>query len=383
MWKKVILRIFCTLLIIGSGVAGFVGAKVRVQVDNSLGLMTHDVDTSLKDVQLDDIPVKSDNKIINILVVGDDYREYDGSTSPGLTDVIMIATMDKKHNSLKLTSIMRDTLVENARLGKYTKINASSNEAYGGIKNLYKTIALNYNIKVDGYAKIGFDAFKNAVDAVGGVEVEITDTEARYLRKTNYIVKKKNRKKIKVGKQKLNGDQALGYCRIRKGMDIIGEPVVTANGLTDDYGRTWRQRTLLAAVFDKMKSQPLSKWVEVANSVLKDVTTDLDDDTIIKYMKDVIFMGTAEIKQFRIPMDGYFYDDKGNEFPDAEGWSLVPNDGVTRSYDPSKNEEALHDFIFYFDGKGEYTYSSSSSTSDSDDDSDDSDSSSSSENSYD
>ncbi|MDO4166761.1 MAG: LCP family protein [Eubacteriales bacterium] len=367
MWKKIALwkKIVMGILVICSAGLGFGAAKVQVTVSNSLGKINRDIDTSLNTVNLDGIKVHSDDEIVNILLIGDDYREYDGSTSPGLYDVIMIATMDKKHGTLKLSSIMRDTLVEVAGQDKYMKINASGKKEYGGIKNLYKTIALNFNIKVDGYAKVGFDAFKKVVDAVDGVEVELTETEVKYLNHTNYIWKKKDRK-LKVGKQTLNGNQALGYCRIRKGMDVIGEPVVTANGLTDDYGRTWRQRTLLTAVFDKMKTQPLSKWVEVANNVLGDVTTDLDDKTIMTYMKDVITMGTMEIKQFRIPMDNYYYDDRNNEFPDAQGWSLVPTTGNTHSYDPAANAEALKQFIFDYNGKEEFHYSGSSGTSDED-----------------
>lgn len=254
---------------------------------------------------------------------------------------------------------MRDTLVNVAGQDKYMKINASGKKEFGGIKNLYKTIAQNFNIKVDGYAKVGFDAFKKVVNAVGGVEVELTETEVQYLNHTNYIWNKKDRK-LKVGKQLLNGNQALGYVRIRKGLDVIGTPVKTASGLIDDPGRTWRQRAVLSGVFDKLKTQPLSKWVEVANDVLSDVTTDLDDKTIMSYMKDVITLGTTEVEQFRIPMDGYFYDDRNNEFPDAQGWSLVPTAGYARSYDPSVCAEALKEFIFDHDGKEEYKYTKSS-----------------------
>ena len=72
--------------------------------------------------------------------------------------------------------------------------------------------------------EIGFSAFTKIVDKVGGVEVELTESEANYLNSTNYIRSKKSRN-VKVGKQTLNGAQALGYCRIRKG------GVTTINGL--------------------------------------------------------------------------------------------------------------------------------------------------------
>ena len=375
-WKKIAIwkKILMSLLIILSAGAGFGVAKVQTMVNHSLSQITRDIDTSLNTVDLEGIKVHSDDEVINILLIGDDYREYDGSTSPGLYDVIMIATMDKKHGTLKLTSIMRDTLVNVAGQDKYMKINASGKKEFGGIKNLYKTIAQNFNIKVDGYAKVGFDAFKKVVDAVGGVELELTESEVKYLNHTNYIWNKKDRN-LKVGKQVLNGNQALGYARIRKGLDVIGEPVKTVSGLIDDPGRTWRHRAVLSAVFDRMKTQPLSKWVEVANNVLSDVTTDLDNKTIMSYMKDVITLGTTEVEQFRIPMDGYFYDDRNKEFPDAQGWSLVPTAGYARSYDPSACAEALKEFIFDHDGKEEYKYTKSSGSTPEEDSEDGEDSS--------
>lgn len=93
-------------------------------------------------------------------------------------------------------------------------------------------------------------------------------------------------------------------------MDVIGKPVKTVTGLADDYGRTWRQRTVITALFDKMKSQPLSKWMEVADKVLENVRTDLDNDTILKYMKDAVMMGTTQIHQMQIPDNGYYRNDK-------------------------------------------------------------------------
>ena len=137
-------------------------------------------------------------------------------------------------------------------------------------------------------------------------------------------------------------------------MDVIGKPVKTVTGLADDYGRTWRQRTVITALFDKMKSQPLSKWMEVADKVLGNVRTDLDNDTILKYMKDAVMMGTTQIHQLQIPVNGYFRNDKNNEFPYAQGWSLVPTNGITTDYDRTANSEALRQFIFKSDGKADF-----------------------------
>lgn len=348
-WKKIIVSI----LLIISILAGFGVAKVQMIYTTSLNHITRDEDTSFSEMNLDDIELEKDDEIINILLIGNDARQEAGySSKTGLTDAMMIATMDKKHRSLKLTTLMRDTLVEVTEANQKRKLNSAWN--YGGVKNLYKTIATNFNIKLDGYVMVGFDAFEKVINAVGGVEVELTDTEVRYLNMTNYT-KKKNHT-FEVGKHTLNGNQALGYCRIRKGMDKIGEPVVTANGLTDDYGRTWRQRTVLSAVFDKMKTLPMTEWINVANSILDNIRTDLDNETITGYITDVVTLGTTTVKQLQIPMMGYFRSGTQSEFPDSEGSSLVPTNGISSEWDPSTNADIMKQFIFKYNGKDAFQY---------------------------
>ncbi|MDE7052643.1 MAG: LCP family protein [Lachnospiraceae bacterium] len=356
--KNSVKIVFLLLFLVISGTAGFFVAKARVTFNQTLNHVKRDYNSKLSSVDLSGIKVKSDNDIVNILLIGNDRRdEKYYSNKRGLTDVIIIATMDRKHGVLKLSSVMRDLRVYVPASGSYEKINAATNHE-GEVKSLYKTLAQNFNIKLDGYVQVDFEAFKEVVNALGGVEVELTDTEARYLSITNYIQKKKNRKGLKTGKQVLNGDQALGYCRIRKGIDMIGEPVVTASGLIDDYGRTWRQRAVLSSAFEKLKTMPLTKWYDIANKVLGHVVTDLDNDQILQYMKDVATMGTTDIYQLQIPQNPYFRIAPKGEFDSSE--YIVPTDGVSSEQDIGKNKEILSQFIFKYNGKGEFEFKDSS-----------------------
>lgn len=339
MWKKILL----SFLVIISAVAGFFVAKARVTMNSAFDHVNRDYDTALRNVDLSGIPVHSDNQIVNILIIGNDYRKENGYNAGGLTDTMIIGTMDMKHGTLKLTSLMRDLVVEIPGHGK-NKLNAAN--SFGGVELLYKTIATNFNIELDGYVEIGFKAFQDIVDKVGGVEVELTESEAEYLNSTNYIRNKKYRN-VKVGKQILNGSQALGYCRIRK-------KGTTINGLRDDYGRTWRQRTVINRVFDKVKKMPMSDWMDIANSVFDNVTTDLTNDQIFDYMKDVITMGTMDVKQLQIPVQGYFRSAANGEF--SCGSSIVMTAGGSGSWDTSANQEALKQFVFDYDGKEEFSY---------------------------
>lgn len=347
--------IFMLVMLVASGTAGFFVAKARVTFNQTLNHVERDYNSKLSTVDLSGIKVKSDNDIVNILLIGNDKRDEKYYTNErGLRDVIMIATMDRKHGMLKLSSIMRDLRVYVPAIDNYEKINSATNHE-GEVKSLYKTLAQNFNIKLDGYVEVDFDAFKEAVDALGGVEVELTDTEVRYLSITNYIRKKKYRKGLKVGKQVLNGEQALGYCRIRKGKDMIGEPVVTASGLIDDYGRTWRQRAVLTAAFEKLKTMPLTKWYGIAEKVMGYIVTDLDNDQIFDYMKAVATMGTTDIYQLRIPHNPYFRESETGEFGPGND-CLVPTDGMSGEWSIEKNKEVLEQFIFDYNGKGEFEF---------------------------
>ena len=81
-------------------------------------------------------------------------------------------------------------------------------------KLLYQTIAKNFGIKIDNYCVVDFSTFEKVINKVGGVEISLEEKEAKYLNTTNYISKKKYRN-VKVVKQTLNGNQALGYARVR------------------------------------------------------------------------------------------------------------------------------------------------------------------------
>ena len=200
MWKKVLMGILLVL----SATAGFFVAKAQVLYNNSLNQINRDYDTALANVDLSGIHVNSDDQIVNILVIGNDYREERGYGASGLTDTMIIATMDMKHGTLKTASLMRDLVVEIPGHGK-NKLNSAN--SFGGIELLYKTIATNFNIELDGYVEVGFAAFTKIIDKVGGIELELTESEASYLNSTNYIRNKKSRN-VKVGKQPLNGEQA-------------------------------------------------------------------------------------------------------------------------------------------------------------------------------
>ena len=330
---RVVGRIFFVLGLILSISVGSMAATVVHKGDSMLGLINYD-DKSLSTMDMSKYDLDKDTEIVNILLVGADKNadEQNKKGAERRSDSMMIATMDIKHSKLKITSLMRDLYVEIPGHGG-NKLNAAY--SFGGIQLLYETIAENFGIQMDGYAEVNFDAFVNVIDKLGGIEVTLTESEAKHLNDTNYIKRKKYRN-VKVGLQKINGYQALGYCRIRHGKrqaDGKYPGVYTASGKGDDYGRTERQRLTMQAVLKKVKTLSPMELLELAEVILPNIKTDVSKNMIYSYLMAVIKMGTTELKQFSIPIEGGFTSQMING-----GQCLVP--------DLPANKNALRKFIF-------------------------------------
>lgn len=331
---RVVGKVFLVLGLIFSVSIGSLAATVVHKSDSMLGLINYDSKDSLNGMDLSQYQLDKDTEVVNILLVGADKNldEQDKAGAERRSDSMMIATLDIKHSKLKITSLMRDMYVEIPGYGS-NKLNAAY--SFGGIKLLYETIAENFGIKMDGYAEVNFDAFVNIIDQIGGIEATLTESEATNLNNTNYIKRKKYRN-LKVGKQTLNGYQALGYCRIRHGKrqaDGHYPGVYTASGKGDDYGRTERQRLTIQAILTKVKTMAPGDLLKLAEVVLPNVKTDVSKKEIYTYLMTVVQMGTTELHQYALPIEGGYTSQTINGQD-----CLVP--------DIEANKAALKKFIF-------------------------------------
>lgn len=254
---------------------------------------------------INDSELKSSANVYNILLVGTDTDEYGTSRS----DTMMLVSMDKATKTLKFTSFMRDMWVEIPDY-KSAKINASF--AHGGTQLLVDTIEYNFKIKIDNYLLVDFDMFEKLIDAMGGVTVEITEKEAEFINRTSHA-------KVTAGTNTLNGDYALIYCRIRK--------------LDSDFMRTQRQRKVMTALFEKVKSQNIIQTAKAMTEIMPLVTTDLTDGDILKLGLQSFSILKYGNDQLQIPVENG-YTSKRINGQDA----LVP--------DLDKNIEELHNFIY-------------------------------------
>ncbi|RBP69077.1 LytR family transcriptional attenuator [Alkalibaculum bacchi] len=233
---------------------------------------------------------KNEN-IVNIALFGIDTREEGYS---GRADTIMIGTLDKEHKKLKLTSIMRDTYVSIPG-EKYDKINHSY--AYGGPELAIKTINQNFDMNIRDYVTVNFEALEKIVDAVGGVEIDVKQSE---IEQFNIVIKSfdnfsgKSTKKItSSGLQTLSGRQALAYSRIR----------YAGNG---DYERTERQRTVLENIVNKVLNDgSLAQALSLIKNLSPYIETSLNTNEMVSYATSVFTSGIKDMENTRLPLDKY------------------------------------------------------------------------------
>lgn len=212
--------------------------------------------------------------VFNLAFFGVDAR--DGSLGKGnRSDTIMICSVDMDSHEVRLISLYRDTYLN---VGNDTYRKCNSAYALGGPEQAISMINMNTDMYVTDYITVGFEGLMNAVDALGGVELEITEVEINHL--NNYQSTMAEAMGIaytpvsKPGKQVLNGLQATAYCRIRYGGG-------------DDFKRAERQRDLLTAMVEKARTVSVGTLTEAMNAVLPNVRTSLDVEDILPVLSMV------------------------------------------------------------------------------------------------
>lgn len=274
--------------------------------------------------------------ITNILLIGTDGRTLD---EPSRSDSIIIATIDNNSKKVKLTSIIRDTIVNVPGYGEQ-KINAAfflgsieSDEtedeeiklkgAEGGAALLMDTIEENFNIYLDKYVIVNFWGFEDIIDTIGGIDIDIKDYEIDEINKymgestelTSPLIESP-------GLQTLNGEQALSYARIR----------AVGNG---GYERAERQNAVISEATKKLKTISPLKYVKLANTVANYVKTNIDIPFALNLAYTIYQMPSLNIEQLHtaqpeLIVRDYYYKDLG--------WSLL--------LDLEQVSEIMYEFIF-------------------------------------
>ena len=233
----------------------------------------------------------------SVLVIGTDGRSAE---ERGRSDSMILVSMNSKTNEIIMTSFMRDSYVEIPDNG-WDKLNAAY--AYGGPDLLMDTIEYNFDVRIDDYVSVDFASFVSVVDAVGGIDIEVSDAEAEQINiilisEVNELMGDDRNSDLLSGggKLHLNGKQALSYSRIRN----VGN---------NDFERTERQRRVMSLIFAKLKSFKPSMFKNLASDVIPDVCTNMTELEMYLLSLRVPFAAGYETKQIQIPAEGTYYGD--------------------------------------------------------------------------
>lgn len=248
--------------------------------------------------------LSSDN-VLNILLFGQDSPATE--EDHGRSDTTILLSIDNVHKKLKLTSFQRDTYVSIPGHGE-NKINSAF--TYGGERLSIDTIETNFGIKVDKYATVDFSSFRDIIEALGGVDIELTLEEIKYINAqidvndqtdvTSFLKYDETKEKQMVH---LDGYQALWYARDRGEESLGGNPEYSFSG--DDWDRTSRQRNLIQTIIKSLRENAsLTELVSIANKIGPLVTTNLKKGDITFLVSNMMAYIKYDMEELSLPTQG-------------------------------------------------------------------------------
>ena len=327
MWQRVLLITACVLLCAVFGAVAYVYAKWSK------------IDT--QDIKAEDIVINEEVKMNKEVDLGDGYTNValfgvdsrDGNLGEGnRTDCIIVASLNNETKEIKLVSVYRDTLLDLSE-GTYQKCNSAY--SYGGPVLAINMLNMNLDLDIQDYVTVDFGAIADAIDLLGGVEIDVTEEELPYL--NQYLTETANSAGKQsyfigtAGLQTLDGVQATTYARIRS----------TAGG---DFTRTERQRLVIEKMFEKAKSADLGTLNAIIDKVFPQVSTSFTLQEILTY--------ATAYSEYKLVGNMGFPQDNYTDLLSGLGSVVVPDDLVS-------NVTKLHEFLF---GTTGYTPSSTVQT---------------------
>lgn len=305
----VLAMVLCLILAVG---VYFSLVLFRIEVDGES--LKHDTSQTL---------AYSDS-VKNIMIFGTDNHE---EGDYGRSDTMILLSIDTKNRKLKMTSFLRDVYLEIPEYGS-DRLNASY--AYGGPSLAVQTIEHNYAFRIDSYVVVDFDSFTSIIDAMGGIDIELTNEEIDYINWQswrNKQVETRNELTDTAGVVHLNGRQALWYARNR---DSAGS----------DFDRTNRQRNLMNIVLNKLQNSDPFTLMSVLYEVSPYLTTNISRTELASMGFQILSYIGYERQERSVPDLS-----EGNYSDTWVGSSLV----LTID-DMEYERQKLHDFVF----NGEY-----------------------------
>lgn len=328
MMKNKKLKVLLIIVLIILGILGAAAGSLYYYYNSRISKIKHvELPEKREELSIPETITESvDDNYVNILLLGIDSRVENSDAAR--SDSIMILTIDKKHKKVKVTSVLRDSIMTMEGHGPMegkSQDRLNHAYAYGGALLSIKTINENFQLNIKNYIKVDFFGLEKIIDALGGVPVNIRAEEISVA--NSYIKEVAKINKVtpdfikKSGLQNMSGAQAVGYCRIR----YVG------NG---DMERTERQRTVLDEVFKKLTQTNLTAMPGIADTMLPYIETSFSKSDLFDLGTFIVTNRVTTFEQSRLPVDG------------AWTWTPVVGNTYFAVWDKETNINALHKFIF-------------------------------------
>ena len=279
--------------------------------------VTEDLDE--RDAILATGEIFSDSDVFNILLIGTDERTEEFSTN-ARGDACMLLSINKSTGIIHLISFERGMgvpILEGQYEGQYDWLTHTFR--YGGAELMMKEIRECFKVDVTHYIRVNFNTFIEGIDAIGGVDISLTQAEVDYIL-YRAEVEGNGIQQVTVGLNHMNGATALSYARCRK--------------IDSDWNRISRQRTVIQAAVDQVKDLNVLELNSMLDTVLPLIQTNLTNEEILSLAMIVPLFWGNDFEQATIPVEGTYGSMKG-----MGGRSLF-------SVDFDTNAKALQEMLY-------------------------------------
>ena len=317
--KKFTLMLSVELLLL---IVVIAGAILVTFGKNSMDKIERDDDFDVDKVQTFNHTSEVIDNYTNIAVFGLDSRK--NNLDRALSDMIMIVSINNETKKVKVVSVYRDTLLLFGEDGDMNFEKATHAYNKGGGEWAVRMLNENFDLNIKDYVAVNFDAVYSGVDAVGGVDIDISSKEQkdinRYIEELNRVNGTNSPYIYETGVLHLDGIQATAYGRLRE--------------IDSDYARTERQREVMMELFKSVKGASVSKLKKLVDTLAPKILTTLNNGEILDMALDVASYDIVDTT-------GFPFEFKGGSHPthSKKGWVVMP-DNLTLSV------KQLHKYLF-------------------------------------
>lgn len=325
--SKKIVRLILFVLLLAGVILGTVAVSgiylVKAKIKDSISLVQTIDKEDIKQMTNNNLSEETTAKLRDswtIAVFGLDSRDSDGLSGAN-SDVIMLISINGKTGAIKLASVYRDTCLKTEE-GKYRKANSAY--ASGGPRRAVAMLNENLDLKIDDYIAVNWKAVADAINLIGGVDLEITEKEYQYI--NSFITETVNATGIpsihlkRAGENHLDGVQTVAYCRLRL--------------MDDDFMRTKRQQKVIGLVMEKTAHTDYTTLNQLIKVIFPQTASSIDAEDLYAVAGNIMKLQKPEATGF--PSVNYCKTVNGASFVFADSLE--------------NNVKLLHEFLYGSDG---------------------------------